>query len=128
MDKKTREALKDKIVELLRKTPVIQIVCEKTGVARASYYRWIKEDPEFGHKCEEAILLGRSLINELAESQLINAIKDQNMTGIIFWLKNNHPTYRQKLELSGSIKTNQELTEEEKEQIIKSFNLNNNEK
>jgi hypothetical protein len=127
MDNKTREVLKVKIVELLKKTPVIQIVCEKTGVSRATYYRWLKQDPEFAMQCEEALLLGRSLINELAESQLINAIREKNMTGIIFWLKYNHPNYKPKLELSGTIKTNQELTDEEKQQIIKSFNLNQNE-
>ena len=58
--------------------------CEKSGISRATYYRWKKDDPDFREKAEEALMDGESLINDMAESQLISAIRDQNMTAIIF--------------------------------------------
>ncbi len=45
------------LVEQLEKTPVVQIACEKTGVGRSTYYRWLKEDPEFSK--DSAAALGR---------------------------------------------------------------------
>ncbi len=80
-------------LEQLKKTPIIQVACEKTGVSRASYYRWCKENPEFKKQSEESIMQGNLLINDLAESQLLSAIKDKNMTAIIYWLNNHHPDY-----------------------------------
>ena len=125
MNKELQENLKEKLLEFLVKTPIVQIACEKIGIGRATYYRWIKSDPNFKDKAENAISTGKGLINDLAESQLISAIKDQNMTAIIFWLKNNHRSYKHKVELSGEVNTNRTaLSEEEIEQIKKSFNLN----
>jgi hypothetical protein len=124
MDPKLQDSLKDKLIEFLVRTPIVQVACEKIGIGRATYYRWLKIDPDFKSKAENAICIGKGLINDLAESQLISAIKDQNMTAIIFWLKNNHQNYKQKIELSGELMTkNRELTPEEIEQIKKSFNL-----
>jgi hypothetical protein len=34
-------------------------------------------------------------MNDMAESQLLNAVRDGNMTGIIFWLKSRHKAYCQ---------------------------------
>ena len=46
---------KELVVEQLKKTPIVQIACEKTGIGRATYYRWRKEDAEFGKLADEAI-------------------------------------------------------------------------
>nr|MCW1949660.1 hypothetical protein [Candidatus Shapirobacteria bacterium] len=45
---------------------------------------------------EKAVRKGTLLVNDLAESQLISAIKDKNITAIIFWLKNNNPKYSER--------------------------------
>ena len=39
-----QDASKELLVEQLKKTPIVQVVCEKIGVSRASYYRWRKDD------------------------------------------------------------------------------------
>jgi predicted DNA binding protein len=111
------EEQKQKLIDQIRKTPIIQIACEKTGVGRATYYRWKKNDENFRDQAEEALLDGESLVNDMAESQLISAIRDQNLTAIIFWLKNHHKKYKNKVELSGSVSTSRELTPEEEELI-----------
>ena len=36
---------KEQLLEILKKTPIVQIACEKAGVGRATYYRWRKDDP-----------------------------------------------------------------------------------
>lgn len=91
---------KDKLLEQLAKTPIVQIACEKTGVSRATYYRWRQEDSEFATNADKAIVYGNSLMNDMAESQLLSLIKDKHPTAIIFWLKHHHPVYVPKIEVS----------------------------
>ena len=112
---------KSTIIEMLKKTPIIQIVCERSNVARATYYRWRKEDPEFAKQADEALSQGTLIINDLAESKLISSIQNQNMTGIIFWLKNHHPAYTPKLELTRP--QAEELTEDQKKIIERTLRL-----
>jgi len=111
----------------LKKTPIVQVACEKTGISRATYYRWRKEDPEFADKADIAIDEGLNLINDMAESQLISAIKDRNLTGIIFWLKNHHKNYSPKLEVTtknGDIPITDEQREIIKQSLDMAFGLN----
>ena len=110
------------LIEQIKKTPVIQVACEKVGVSRATYYRWKKNDPKFAEKADIALNEGSQMINDMAESQLISAIKEGNLTGIIFWLKNHHKQYSPKLEVTTK---NPEipLTDEQKEIIRQSLNM-----
>ena len=115
---------KELIIEKLKQSPIVQIVCERIGIGRASYYRWRKEDPKFKKATDEAITEGLLLVNDLAESQLISAIKDRNLSAIVFWLKNHHKTYTNKLEITGHLEhSKKELTPEEKALIKKALRL-----
>lgn len=109
---------KELLIEQFKKTPIIQFACEKAGVGRATYYRWRKDDADFARCCDDALQESVGLMNDLAESQLLSAIKDKNMTAIIFWLKNRHKAYSTKVELSGSIKTELEVLTPEQEQLV----------
>ncbi|MDZ4785129.1 MAG: hypothetical protein SGJ02_03520 [bacterium] len=115
---------KGQLLEILRKTPIVQIACEKAGVGRATYYRWRKEDIRFAKVSDQALLDGSLLINDMAESQMMSAIKDKNMTAIIFWLKHHHPAYATKIEITASNK-NQDivLTDEQKELLNKALEM-----
>jgi ACT domain-containing protein len=117
---KTRSE-KKLLIEQLKKTPIIQIACEKTRISRATFYRWRKVDKKFREKSDEALLEGAALVNDMAESQLLAAIRNQNITAIIFWLKNHHKNYRNKVELSGSISTHRTLTAEEEKMVKKAL-------
>ncbi|KKQ26439.1 MAG: hypothetical protein US39_C0001G0193 [Microgenomates group bacterium GW2011_GWC1_37_12b] len=88
------------LLQELLKTPVVQIACQKVGIGRATYYRWRKENQVFANEADSALEEGSSFINDIAESQLLSAIKDQNMTAIIFWLKHHHKTYTTRVEIS----------------------------
>jgi hypothetical protein len=115
---------KAKLLEQLAKTPIVQVACERVGVPRATYYRWVKSDKKFAKACDEAIKQSSALINDMAESQLISAIKDKNMSAIIYWLKHKHPDYVTKLKLDANFKhESEELTPEQDELVTKALRL-----
>lgn len=78
---------KQLMIEQLKRLPIVQIACEKMGISRSSFYRWKNDDPEFAKAINQALREGKQFINEMAESQLLSAIKERNLTAIIFWLK-----------------------------------------
>lgn len=109
---------KELLIEQLKKTPIIQVACEKTGVGRATYYKWKKNNEEFSQKAEEALAEGSSLVSDIAESQLMSAIKDKNLTAIIFWLKHHHPAYATKVEVNARLRADNETLTPEQEALV----------
>ena len=110
---------KSQVLEQLKINPIIQIACQKSGVSRATFYRWRIDDEEFKKQTETAIKDGVLLINDLAESQLLAAIKEQNLTAIIFWLKNHHADYADKIQVSTDQKPIDNNLTPEEEKIVK---------
>lgn len=111
------------IVEKLKSLPIVQIACEKTGIGRATYYRWREADQEFAKTANKAIQEGRQFVNDMAESQLLSAIRDQNMTAIIFWLKHNHLAYTTRVEITHPDEDIDKLTPKEEAKINKALYL-----
>ena len=115
---------KKEMLDILKQTPIVQVASKRAGISRASYYRWRKEDEGFAKEADREIKAGRLLINDMAESQLIKQIREENMTAIIFWLKHNHNKYGNRLEItSGDQGRDKPLTDEQKELISKAINL-----
>lgn len=114
---KRQEKQKELVIEQLKKTPIIQIVCEKVGISRATFYRWRRDDIVFADAVEHALFMGVDLINDMAESQLLAGIRDQNMTAIIFWLKHRHRAYGTRVQLDANLNVERKLTPEEEEEI-----------
>ena len=118
------DANKRAVIEQLRKSGIVQISCEKTGVGRATYYRWRKDDQDFADACDQALSEGAALINDMAESQLLSAIRDKNLTAIIFWLKHHHKAYETRVNVQGTIKHQAEaLTDEQSELVERALQL-----
>ena len=121
---RNQDADKKKLLERLRKTPIVEAACKQIGLPRATYYRWRKDDESFAEACDEAIEQSAHVVNDLAESQLIAGIKNQNMTAIMFWLKHHHGTYRTRVEVDARIEAiQQELTPEQAEAVSKALQL-----
>lgn len=121
---RNQEADKQRLINQLAKTPIIEAACKRAGLPRSTYYRWRKDDDDFADECDETIELSIGRINDLAESQLINAIKDQNMSAITFWLKHHHHSYRNRLEVDARVQAvQQELTPEQAELVTKALRL-----
>lgn len=104
---------KQTLLVQLKKTPIVQIACEKNGIGRSTYYRW-KADEDFAKLADEAIAEGVSLINDMAESQLLAAIRDRNTSAIFYWLNHRHPSYSNKLEITGQIEDKSLTPEQQK--------------
>ena len=118
--KKNRK--KDEFLDQLRKIPIIQVVCEKIDLSRNTVYRWRKENEEFAKAMDEALLEGETLVNEMSESQLISMIRDKNWPAISFWLRHRNPKFRNRVEISGTIKTpNEQLNPEQSSTVKKAL-------
>ena len=79
IDKKKSEFL----IALKNKNGNISEACSATNVGRRTYYNWLEDDETFKQDAEDA---QESLI-DLAESKLVENIKDNDNTSIIFFLK-----------------------------------------
>lgn len=119
--KTTKE--KQELLEILRRTPIVQTACQKVGTSRATFYRWKKENKTFSQQADKAILEGSKFINDMAESQLISAIKDKNLTAIIFWLKHHHNKYETRVNVMAELKESNPLTKEQEELIKQALQL-----
>lgn len=112
------------LIEQLKRTPVIEIACQKVDIGRNSYYRWRRESKKFADLADKALEEGCAFINDLAESKLISSMKDGNMTSIFYWLNHRHSAYRNKLELSGNMEIkNKELSKEQEKNIMRALEL-----
>lgn len=62
---------------------IVSYACQKIGITRSCYYKWLDTDSKFKEKCEE--------VNEetidIVESKLLSAINEGELTAIIFYLK-----------------------------------------
>ncbi len=120
---KKTDQTKELLIDQLRKTPIVEAACQKVGISRMSFYRWKNEDKEFAKKVDEALFDGQLLVNDLAESQLIGAVKDRNFQAIAYWLKHHHPSYKTRIEIEGAINTIHELSPEQEKLMRKAFEL-----
>jgi hypothetical protein len=94
--RKRQDENKAKFVAKLEETPIIQVAAAQTGIDRTTYYRWRNEDAEFREQCRAARNRGVDFVNDMMESILIKNAKNNNMTAVIFWLKNHSHEYNDK--------------------------------
>jgi hypothetical protein len=118
-----RTTRKKVTLEHLRKIPIIQVACEKSGIARATVYRWKKEDKKFAKEIEEALSEGEALINDMSESQLISLIRDKNWSAISFWLKHRNPKFKERVEITAKVEKQEKLTPEQEELVRQALTL-----
>ena len=71
-----------RFLDELRKVPIVQVACEKSGISRNTVYRWLKEDKEFAKEYAEAETAGIEFVNDMSESQLLQLIKDRKFSAI----------------------------------------------
>jgi hypothetical protein len=115
---------KQLILEQLKKTPIIELACQKSEIGRSTYYYWYNNDLEFAKQADEALKEGVLLIDDLAESQLLSLIKEKNWPAISFWLRYHHPKYAQRLEVTAELNQKQEeLTPEQAETVREALRL-----
>lgn len=69
----------------------ISTVCSAVGISRDTFYRWSNEDKKFADAMED---LKMEKCDEM-EQALYQRGYEKDTTALIFWLKNNHPKYKQ---------------------------------
>lgn len=112
------------LLEALQANPIVEAACQKAEVGRSTYYRYRQQDPEFAKKADEALQDGALLMNDMAESYLLSAIKSKNMSAITLWLRTHHPAYAAKLEISGALKhVREDLTPEQQAVVEEALRL-----
>jgi hypothetical protein len=84
----------NQLIEEIERTPVIQVACDKVGVSRNTFYRWMKEDQSFLERVSEAKSLGEGLVNDVAISNVLEGIKNKDSMYTKYWLNRKHPDFR----------------------------------
>lgn len=93
-----KEKKQEALLKELAKTPIVGTACQRAGISRATYYRWREESRYFEEKVDQAMAQGQDLINDLAESKLLQQIQSSSPWAIQFWLKRHHYRYMNKPE------------------------------
>lgn len=62
---------------------IVAYACEAAGITRKTYYEWLKIDDDFKQKAED---ITEATLDRV-EAKLLEAINDDNITAIIFYLK-----------------------------------------
>lgn len=83
-----------KILEELERTPIIQVVCEKFGISRQTFYRWMNESEESFNEVNKALGFGIGLVNDVAESNVLTGIKNKDPGYTRYWLSHRHEAYK----------------------------------
>ncbi len=124
---KKARVLKD-FLEELRRVSIVQYACEHVGISRNTVYEWRKKDSNFRKDMDDAQKEGSDLINDMAESVLIQKIKEKDIKAVMFLLKHKHPSYADpQFRVVLPKKEEDILTDERKEQIAhaaKNWNRN----
>ncbi|MGC9968405.1 MAG: hypothetical protein ABSC29_01575 [Minisyncoccia bacterium] len=115
---------RDKVLQELRKLPIVSVACDRASISRWTYYRWKTQDKEFAAAADEAMRDGEQFVSDLSEAQVIGLIKDRNLAAITLWLRSHHEKYSNKLELTGQVKVApEELTPEQQAAVDRALRL-----
>ena len=109
-------------LEELKKVPIVQVACEKTGISRNSVYRWRRADKKFADEMDVAMSEGVAFVNDMSESQLLTMIKEKNWSAISFWLRHRNDNYKNKIELTTNERID-ELTPDQQKVVKQALKL-----
>ena len=96
--KTDQERTIEKKAEFLEEYPgllgIITATCQKIGIDRGAYYKWMDRDEIFKQKIKKLGIQQRGDV----EDRLVKAIASDNIAAIIFYLKSKHPDYKIKID------------------------------
>jgi hypothetical protein len=88
-----KDARQKKLLEHLAEYGNISYSCKRTGISRETYYEW-REDRVFAFEADTAIEAGKSFVNDLAQTSLVQNIQKGDMQAVRFQLVSCHPDYK----------------------------------
>lgn len=94
MDRLDTIKKKDKFVGFYGQDEVrgnVSLTCDAVGISRQTYYNWLEEDESFRTKIKEVKL---RMMDDMEQVLVARAV-DKSDTALIYWLKYNHPKYKE---------------------------------
>ncbi len=85
---------KDKFIEFYARDEVrgnITMSCEAAMISRQTYYDWLEKDEKFRNIIKDKKM---AMCDDM-EQILISRAVDKSDTALIYWLKYNHPQYKE---------------------------------
>lgn len=118
-------------MEEVGKHGIIQSACDKHGISRQTFYRWMKEYPDFLKQVTEAQSLGIGVVNDVALSNILAGIKSKDMNSTKYWLSHRHPEFRRpyihRVDIDDLVSHERSLTEAmRKHQIMRAIEKQEN--
>ena len=86
------ENTKARVLDYFARTPggTFAAACKSVGLSHSTAYDWRKADPAFDAAVVTARKLADDIGGDFAEGKLMEAINNNELTGIIFYLKTKH--------------------------------------
>lgn len=84
------------LLEELAKDGNILNACRKSGIGRATFYRWLEGDLGFKKQARKAERIGRANMTSIAEHALMLKVRDKDLGAIKYLLSHNDPRYKPK--------------------------------
>src|SRR5690606_20957079 len=88
---------KRKLLDALNQSMgIVSIACQRAGVGRTTFYRWLRSDPKFSREYQDIL----DIALDFVEGKLLENIADGDVTSIIFYLKTKgkHRGYTERAE------------------------------
>lgn len=83
MKKDTDDNKNKMILALERSLGIVTPACKEVGISRETFYRWLKEDPDFKNRVKDI----DEYTLDFVENQLLKKIKDGNDKAIMFYMR-----------------------------------------
>lgn len=82
------------MIEILKKYPIVEAACSKVGISRSTHYEWINRDERYSEKVNQALSLSVDIVSDIAENNIISAVKRGDHKASTFWLRHHKPEYK----------------------------------
>jgi hypothetical protein len=83
-----------KLLQMLSEGATVKSACQKMGLNRTTYYSWYKNNIDFRNHADEAIVLGKHSIRDLAFSTVVKEAHGGNLKASIFLLQHYDPDFK----------------------------------
>lgn len=81
--RKTEVQKKAMLAALERSLGIVTSACREVGITRETFYRWLKEDPEFKERVDDI----DNMTLDYVETQLYKQIREGSEKSILFYMK-----------------------------------------
>ncbi len=122
--KSDQARIKAQIIKLLSQVHVVTAVCQKVNITPKTFYKWKKEDSKFAQQTDEAVRESVDIISSQAKINIIQAIKNGNLSASKMWLSVHDPAFS-KNKYQKNTEPDQSFEKIDQAKIRQAINLSN---